>query len=344
MRTLNEQIQRLRDALVTCYNAIKRKGGAIPEEGLRNMSNLPAAVLSIPQTHGVLTELEVTANGEYLPEEGVDGFSKVTARFDTSSLPKPKVSSLSVNNDCVDENGHWDGRGVDVSNVTLLNQVFYNNANLKSVDIKEWDVSNVTSLGSMFMRCRLLESVDLSGWNTSKITIVGSLFQDCNALKSVNLDGWDVSSLTTIAQLFQNCFALEKIDLHDWVTNKITSLYYLFYSCSKLKWLDITGWDVSSVTNCNGFISESRAIETFVGDRTIEDVISNNITCLGGLKVNLFLGQQRNLNRASLRAIINGLADLTGQSTQTLEMQPVNVAKLTEEDIAVATNKNWTIA
>ena len=33
MRTLNEQIQRLRDALVTCFNAIKRKGGTIPEAG-----------------------------------------------------------------------------------------------------------------------------------------------------------------------------------------------------------------------------------------------------------------------------------------------------------------------
>lgn len=82
MKTLNEQIDRLRDVLVTCYKAIKRKGGTIPEAGERNMTNLPAAVLSIPQTHGVLTNLEVTANGEYLPaDHDADGFSKVTAKF-----------------------------------------------------------------------------------------------------------------------------------------------------------------------------------------------------------------------------------------------------------------------
>jgi hypothetical protein len=93
MRTLNEQIQRLRDTLVDCYNTIKRKGGTIPEVGERNMTNLPDAVRSIPQEHTELTELTITANGEYLPEEGVDGFSKVTANFDTSSM-KAKVVSL----------------------------------------------------------------------------------------------------------------------------------------------------------------------------------------------------------------------------------------------------------
>lgn len=84
MRTLNEQIQRVKDALVTCYNAIKRKGGTIPEAGERTLLNMPAAVLSIPQTHGVMTELNVTANGEYLPSDyDADGFSKVTAEFDS---------------------------------------------------------------------------------------------------------------------------------------------------------------------------------------------------------------------------------------------------------------------
>ena len=83
MRTLNEQIQRLKDALVTCYNAIKRKGGTIPEAGERTLLNMPAAVLSIPQTHGVLTELNVTATGEYLPSDyDADGFSKVTAKLE----------------------------------------------------------------------------------------------------------------------------------------------------------------------------------------------------------------------------------------------------------------------
>jgi hypothetical protein len=77
------------------------------------------------------------------------------------------------------------------------------------------------------------------------------------------------------------------------------------------------------------FLENSRAIETFVGDRTIDDVINNNITCFGGLKTYLFLIQQSKLNRASLRAVINGLADLTGQTSQVLEIGATNMAKLT---------------
>ena len=84
MRTLNEQIQRLRDALVTCYNAIKRKGGTIPEAGERTLLNMPAAVLSIPQIHGVMGDLVAAENNrEYLPADyGVDGFSKVTTKIE----------------------------------------------------------------------------------------------------------------------------------------------------------------------------------------------------------------------------------------------------------------------
>lgn len=83
MRTLNEQIQRLRDALVTCYNAIKRKGGTIPEAGDRTLLNMPAAVMSIPQAHSSMVELTVDDNNkEYLPADyGVEGFSKVVARI-----------------------------------------------------------------------------------------------------------------------------------------------------------------------------------------------------------------------------------------------------------------------
>jgi hypothetical protein len=56
-----------------------------------------------------LEELTITQNGEYLPNEGVAGFSKVTAEFDISSLPKIKVTSLTVSNACLND-GIFDNR------------------------------------------------------------------------------------------------------------------------------------------------------------------------------------------------------------------------------------------
>jgi hypothetical protein len=84
-------------------------------------------------------------------------------------------------------------------------------------------------------------------------------------------------------------------------------------------------------------------VESLIGDKTIDDVLSNNIGFLNNLKISLSLDTTR-LERASLRAVINGLADLTGQTAQTLILGATLIAKLTEEDIAIATNKNWTIA
>ena len=46
----------------------------------------------------------------------------------------------------------------------------------------------------------------------------------------------------------------------------------------------------------------------------------------------------------TLVAMLEAIADLTGQTAKTLTIGATNLAKLTEEQIAIATNKNWTLA
>jgi hypothetical protein len=46
----------------------------------------------------------------------------------------------------------------------------------------------------------------------------------------------------------------------------------------------------------------------------------------------------------TLVAMLEALEDLTGQKAKTLTIGSANLAKLTEEQIAIATNKNWTLA
>ena len=123
----------------------------------------------------------------------------------------------------------------------------------------------------------------------------------------------------------------------------MTNMESMFRWCQQLQTLDVSSWDVSSVTSMNGMFSECSQLQTLIGNRTIDDVLANNnISALNGLKVALSLIYTI-LDRASLRAVINGLADLTGQTTQTLTLHSTLMEKLTEEDIAIATNKNWTI-
>ncbi len=291
IKTLNEQIERLRELIRKCYGVVASKNGIVPEVGERNMENLPNAIAS---THDTLEELAITQNGEYIPQEGVDGFSKVVAEFDTSSLPKVKVNTLKVSDACINEDGIWGGE-------YLI------------------DTSESTSFTSLFSGVNSIEELDLKSFNTSNVI--------------------------SMEQTFRSCRNLKKLDVSNWDTSKVTTFYYMFTSCVSLQGLDLTNWDVSSADKSNSFgsfFNSTTSLATLIGGRSIDDVLQNNISCLKNLKVTINLSSSR-LDRASLRALINGLADLTGQTAQTLTLGATLIAKLTEEDIAIATSKNWTI-
>lgn len=377
MRTLNEQIQRVKDALVTCYNAIKRKGGTIPEAGERTLLNMPAAVLSIPQTHGVMTELNVISNGEYLPSDyDADGFSKVTAEFDTSSLPKVKVSAFKVTNACINEDGVWEGEQfIDTSECNSMDSSFEGTP-LKRLNASNWNTSKVSVTRTMFNICKSLEYIDATGWDISNITTnrltgMSRTFSQCVALKEIKgIENWIISSEKTINYegLFSYCRHLEKLDLSKWNIRPLTTSdmfieipletvdvsnfimddcisIYAMFSNSKIKAVDLTKWNLPNCTNTRGAFYECKLLESIIGNRTIKEVLNNDISCMSGLKISSDMFSKTTLlDRASLRALINGLADLTGQTAQTLTLGATLMAKLTEEDIAIATNKNWTLS
>ena len=82
---------------------------------------------------------------------------------------------------------------------------------------------------------------------------------------------------------------------------------------------------------------------TLVGNTTIEDVLANNIAVFVGTKDNINMYACPALNRASLRAYINGLKDYSDGESHTFRLAADAYARLTDEDKAVATEKNWTI-
>jgi surface protein len=211
----------------------------------------------------------------------------VVAEFDTSSLPKVKVTTFKVTNDCINEDGRWEGDNLI-------------------------DTSECTAFTAPFHSCSLLVRLDASKWNTSKVREFNSVFYGCSNLVYVDVSSWDSSN--------------------------VTNFNGLFYSCIKLKQLDLRNWNVSNGTQFNVSFN-CNVLSSLIGG---EDNSDNNISCLNGLKVNINFSLTQ-LDRASLRALINGLADLTGQTAQTLTLGATLMAKLTEEDIAIAVSKNWSI-
>lgn len=63
----------------------------------------------------------------------------------------------------------------------------------------------------------------------------------------------------------------------------------------------------------------------------------------GTVKCNLAISSSNKLSDASIQSIIDGLADLTGQTAQKVSFHTDIILKLTEEQIVTIGNKNWTM-
>lgn len=183
------------------------------------------------------------------------------------------------------------------------------------------DTSECTSFNRIFWQNTKIKKIDISNWNTDKATDLDGMF------------GW-ASKLTEI-------IGVEKL-----INTKPTKVSQMFVGNRPITVIDFIDWDMSNLVK-NGLnnFADSWKLQSCVGGRTVEEVIENDIKVFNGLKITVnTLFNSGTIDRASLRAIINGLADLTGQTTQTLTLGNTLRAKLTEEDIAIATAKNWTIA
>lgn len=73
--------------------------------------------------------------------------------------------------------------------------------------------------------------------------------------------------------------------------------------------------------------------------KMIDVTLGENFNCN-----NLDLSYSNLYNSETIVSWLNALADRTGQTAYKLTIGATNLAKLTEEDILIATNKNWTLA
>ena len=228
---------------------------------------------------------------------------------------KVKITTLIVNNDCINSEGRWEGE-------ELI------------------DTSEVNSLIT-FANCDNLLYIDTSNWNTSKCTSIS--FKKCGKIKRLDTSKWNTDNITTFNSAFQGCYELQDIDVTNWNMDNVTNTLSMFNGCSSLVSIDTTNWNFYSITKtgANSMFLACKKLISIIGDRDIDDVLMHNVKCLNGNISSLNLSGTI-LERPSLRASINGLAEV--ETTQTLTLGATLRAKLTEEDIAIATAKNWTIA
>ena len=229
-----------------------------------------------------------------------------------------------------------DAKNVDLTmispkNETSLNSLFYNNNKLVSVDISNWDVSKVTTLRELIYGCSALTTFDANKWNTSNVTTMESAFTNCNSLTTLNISEWDTSNVTNMWRMFWNCQSINILDLSKWNTSNVTDAEYLFYNCRSLTTLNLSGWDMSKIKSMRGFFMIYYKLSEIRSDGAkLPNINLNNI----------------NLYNCPLTVdSIVGLLDALPQSDKGYSFQigSDNIAKLSDDQKAIATNKGWTL-
>jgi len=221
----------------------------------------------------------------------------------------------------------------DTSNMNKMNNMFIGCTNLVNVaDIDCQGVSfisgtpsNSQGLYAAFKNCSSLV-IAPKFLNSENVRSFGEIFNGCTSLQTVQ--SFDASNLRSLGKAFRNCVNL--INLPDLNTPLLSDVSEAFYNCSSLK--VIPAWDFTNVVN-NAAVPTTN---TFYGCSSLEEVHIKNIT------QNFNFSASTQFTRDALNEIIGNLVDVG--ASRTLTIGATNLAKLTTDDIAVATAKGWTLA
>lgn len=134
-----------------------------------------------------------------------------------------------------------------------------------------------------------------------------------------------------------------KVVFKNFDTSSVTDMSNMFSSCSKLTTLDLSNFNTSAVTEIGNMFYYCSNLTTIIGTHTLEEVQAGTVKAMRGLKVSISFSESPNLERASILALFYGLADLTGQTANTVTLHATAKARLTAEDIKIATDKNWNV-
>ena len=223
---------------------------------------------------------------------------------------------------------------LNTSNVTEMDYLFERDSLLTEIPLL--NTVNVTRMPYLFSNCSLLETIPKL--ETGNVTVMNSMFKGCSSLKQIPL--LNTKSCNLMQEMFSGCSSITEIPELD--TSNVISMWYMFFKCTSLTTVPML--DASKIINVYNMFNNCSSLVTLGGLKNLGMSYPTNwIENVSEATLNL--SDSPLLTHDSLMNVINNLYDIKskGVKTQTLQLGNTNKAKLTTEEIAIATNKGWNV-
>ena len=189
----------------------------------------------------------------------------------------------------------------------------------EELDTLNFTFPSGTDLQAMCYYCFNLKKINMSNMISENISNCYMTFSSCSKLETIIFPD-DIGTkfgATNIAQMFRACTNLTTLPLIN--ASNVINIYWLFYQ-------------TKNITNLGGFRNLGEAY------LTTQSANYNDYR--------LDLSPCSLLTKQSIINVLNNLYDIAskGCNTQSIVLGSTNIAKLTEDEIAIATNKGWTVS
>lgn len=223
---------------------------------------------------------------------------------------------------------------LNTSNVTEMDYLFERDSLLTEIPLL--NTVNVTRMPYLFSNCSLLETIPKL--ETGNVTVMKSMFKGCSSLKQIPL--LNTKSCNNMEYMFSECSSITEIPELD--TSNVITMWYMFFKCTSLTTVPML--DASKIINVYNMFNNCSSLVTLGGLKNLGMSYPTNwIDNVSEATLNL--SDSPLLTHDSLMNVINNLYDIKskGVKRQTLQLGNTNKAKLTAEEIAIATNKGWNV-
>jgi hypothetical protein len=211
------------------------------------------------------------------------------------------------------------------------------------VDINDYyNLTKKRTFGNITYYIKTIPLID-----TSSYTNMESLFRVYESLESIPL--LDTRNVTNMRRMCDNCDNLKTFPAFD--TSKVTNFYNTFYFCKNLR--EYPRLDFSSANSIQGIFYGCYRYVKFNGLKNLGKAYDTSSSANNSnYRLDISNGKDgeiilaTNIDHDSLMNVINDLYDIAskGVATQQLVLGSGNLAKLTAEEIQIATSRGWSVS